>query len=344
MARRCGLLLASVLLACHLCLVDAWKPLEVFSKLFPCAALASSRPEWTRTYYEPTILPPTEQNVTQERIVELVASQNLTCNSKVVTGHTLTCSPQGFTLLPPRKARFAILFLHGITRPGNEAGLLPVLIQVLVTNSELAPYIRVEFPLYLFRHITFSTFVDPPITIARAYFDLLPPPRSSSLEDLVATEIDRFGLYRAMEFVDFQVRSQMCKASIPPSRVLVIGHSLGAFTALETVMATGADLAGGIAIAGGVVRAADYVQFGASAFNNSPRRFNVTMIQGTADQIVNLSIANESSQIFEPVFTSLGGGFSFIALEGLDHFFTLFRDPRFYTAVRTALRNAFLRN
>lgn len=343
MTKRNAVLLASVLLASHICLVDAWNPLDFIRKVLPCSSLVLSRPEWTTSYFEPSILPPAQQNVTQERIVELVASRNLTCDSTVPTGHTLLCSPQGFTLLSPRKARFAIVFLHGITPAENEPSLLPTLIQILATNPELAPYIRIDFPLYFFRRITFSEFNDPPIPIARSYFNLLPPPKSTSLEDVIAAETDRLGLYRASQFVDFNVRSQMCKASIPSTRVLLMGHSLGAFTVLETVMATGLDLAGAISISGSVARAGDYVQTDALAFDNRPRRFNVTMIHGTADDIVPLAFANLSSQVFGPVFTSLGGGFSFVPLEGLDHFTRIFSSPKLYAAVRIALRNAFLR-
>ncbi|KAI0556591.1 Phospholipase/Carboxylesterase [Gracilaria domingensis] len=224
----------------------------------------------------------------------------------------------------------------------NEASLLRMLSQLLATDPQLGSQIRIEYPLYLFRRITFSSFNSPPIPVARAYFDLLPPPAAPTLEATIAADNDRLGLFRAAQFVDFTVRSQMCKAAIPTSRVALLGHSLGGFAVLETVLATGLDLAGAVVVSGSLPRAGDYVQPGLQPFDTRRRSFNISMIHATGDDIVPFPFANLSAQILQPLFTSLGGGFNFEPLQGLDHFVELFGDSQVYSLMATALRQAFL--
>lgn len=309
---------------------------------FPCTALDISQPDWIATYFEPTLVPSSIQNSTLEELADLARKTNISCFERVPgTSHTLQCSINGYTFMPARRPKYALIYIAGLVRKGFEGRTLPIFRRIIQEDPSLTDYLVIHYPIIPFRSITFDSFVSPPLSIGRAWFDLLPPSPSTGQSALQSAEYDRLGLYRAAQRIDFITRSQNCLHGIPPSRVALLGHSLGAMALLETVMSTDINPAAAIAISGLLPRAGDYLRQDALPFNPSRRSYNLTMVHATGDDVVPFAFGNASAQILRPLFTSLGGGFRFDILQGLDHLFKLFADDQVYKIIRDALRNGF---
>lgn len=310
-----------------------------------CLSFVLEKFTWQDTYFEPTILPPDQQNNTVETIARSVRLFGYKCGDKLRgTGHTLHCFPMRMLITPPKPTRFVIVFLHGVKRPRNEGVYLPFLNQLLLSDPELASYTSIEYPLSAFRKLTFGDFATPSVPIGRSWIDTRAPPASDSLADVLASpDFDRLGLYRTAQRVSRSVRSQACVAYVPVNRVLLLGHSQGAFATLETVLSTDLQLAGAIAIAGALPRPADYIKPDTRpVFNPSKRAYNLTLIHGNEDKVVPFIFGNLTAQIVEPVVRSTGAGFKFEVIQGADHSTTLFNSTKLYVTIRAALRNAFL--
>ncbi|PXF46779.1 Acyl-protein thioesterase 1 [Gracilariopsis chorda] len=329
------------LLSCHN--TSAFSVKQLLETYFPCVALDISQPDWTTTYFEPSLVPPSVQNSTLDELSALARDNNISCFQRLPgTTHTLQCSTTGYTFVPAKRPKYALIYIAGLVRKGFEGRTLPIFRRIIQEDPNLTQHVIIHYPLIPFRSITFDSFVSPPLTIGRAWFDVLPPAASTSPSDLQSAEYDRLGLYRAAQKIDFITRAQNCLHGIPPNRVALLGHSLGALALLETVLSTDINPAAAIAVSGVLPRAGDYFRQDTLPYNPSRRSYNLTMVHGTEDKVVPFFSGNASAQIVRPVFTSLGGGFRFHALQGLDHLFKLFEDDQVYSIIREALRNGFM--
>ncbi|PXF46777.1 Acyl-protein thioesterase 1 [Gracilariopsis chorda] len=343
-ATRFLLALATTLLTFHN--TSAFSVKRLLEAYFPCAALRISQPDWTTTYFEPSLLPSSAQNSTLEELAALARDRNFSCFEKVPgTNHTLQCSTSGYTLVPATRPKYAVIFLAGLYRKGFEAAALPIFPLIIQQDPTMFDELIIHYPLIPFRTITFSQFTEPPLTIGRAWFDLLPPPRSTAPEDLLAAQFDRLGLYRAAQRIDFITRAQHCLHGIPTDRVALLGHSLGGFALLETVMSTDLSPAAAITVSGILPRVGDYLRPNTLPYNPSRRSYNLTMVHATEDDVIPFQFGNASAQILQPLFTSLGGGFRFVAPQGFDHFSKIFfQYEGLYPLIAEALRNGFIKN
>lgn len=320
--------------------------LSVFTNFLSCFSARFSQSSWQTNYFEPTLLPLNQQNNSISHVALAAATLGLQCGANIPNStHTLKCVPNGLVLIPPRKTRFSIVFLQGATRPGSDGVYFQLLNQILRTNPDIAPYLRIEYPFAPFRKLSFSTFTTPPILIGRAWFDTFAPPQLSDLaQSALTAQFDRLGLYRTAQQVSLLVRRQLCTAFVPANRVLILGHSLGALATIETVVSTDLQLAGAIAVAGALPRPGDYLSSNSQqAFNPSKQSYDFTMIHGTQDEVVPFGFSNFSAQILSPILRSTGTGFNFEAVEGGDHSQLLFQSRIFYGLIRTALKKAFMK-
>lgn len=336
------LILAATLANFHY--TSAFSVKRLIEAYFPCAALQLSKPDWTTSYYEPSLLPPSVQNSTLEELAALARDRNFSCFEKVPgTNHILQCSTTSYTLVPAKRPKYALIFLAGLYRKGFEAAALPIFPLIIQQDRTVFDQLIIHYPLIPFRTITFSQFVDPPLTVGRAWFDLLPPPRSTSPEDLLAAQFDRLGLYRAAQQIEFITRAQRCLYGIPSDRVALLGHSLGGFTLLETVMSTDLSPAAVITVSGVLPRVGDYLRSNTRPYNPSRRSYALTMVHPTGDDVIPFQFGNASAQIVRPLFTSFGGDFQFVAPQGFDHFSKIFfQYDGLYPLIADKLKKGFI--
>lgn len=312
-----------------------------FEEYFPCLSLLVAKPTWQTTYYDNSILSSDKQLTTYEEVAKSAERYDAMCNRILFsTNHTLICSPNRYIVEPPNEPKFIILFLQGLTFRDQIGAYLPFLARVLVNSPELASSVRIVYPFSPLRSITFSDVLDPPITIGRAWFDIYRI--GTTVKEFLASSVDRLGLYRAAEQIDFMVRSQRCQSSVSTRRLIVMGHSNGAAASLEWALSTDLQPAGVLAISGALPRPQDYLIPNVQAFNPVRRGFRVTMIHGTADPIIMFAGAKATAEPARRAVESTGGNFEFVGLKDLDHFSNLTMSPTFYSAINRALKEGFL--
>ncbi|CAN8071388.1 unnamed protein product [Agarophyton chilense] len=310
----------------------------------PCETLRRERSTWKASYFDHSILPDNQQRLTENETLVFAQTWGATCGAKLPnTNHTLLCSEDALTLVPPKKPRNAIVFMHGLQRRQDIAIYLPFFSRLLSDDSELTSSLQIDHPLAPFRKLTAGQIVSPPIRKARAWFDVVGLPANIPIPIPAepSTLDDRLGLYRTAEFIDAVVHSQCCKLSIPCNRVVLMGQSLGAVATLEAVLATDIPLAGAVAMSGFLPRASDYLIPGIQAFSARERKYTVTMIHGRDDEVIPFALGNATAEIVKSAVESTGGAFRFVGVKDADHFRTFFQSPELYTSVRNALREAF---
>ncbi|CAN8069659.1 unnamed protein product [Agarophyton chilense] len=207
---------------------------------------------------------------------------------------------------------------------------VPVINALLANSGPLYESIRIEMPLAPLRITTFNRPSTSNETASHAWLDVVP------------NGDDRLSLYRASQHVEQLALSLACLSRHSMKKVLLVGHSLGAFTALEFALSTDNRMAGVIAISGALPRIADYALPPAfRPFNTVQRDYNITMIHGTKDETVPFSAAQASAQVLDSLSSELGFGYELIPLEGLDHSDNLVQSPLFYAAINKAAMQVF---
>jgi Phospholipase/Carboxylesterase len=247
---------------------------------------------------------------------------------------------------PSSQPDSTILFLHGLLSqiadpPVKVGSYIPFLARIVGEGGSKLAKSRVLAPIAPIRNITASDISDD-LKIGRAWFDIIAVVNANaSAAEIAAIPVDTLGLYRATERIAEIVQAEHAVYKIPPTKIFLLGHSLGASMALHASLFTDIPFAGVCSLAGFIPQIGDLIgPAAARAVNSAGKVYNFLLIHGTEDATVPLAVGQFGAAVLGPIITAFRQKLIFTPKFGLDHASRLLIDPSTIADISSTIAKA----